>query len=87
MANKSNYTISEVEKLAQELCNEYGNARFFRWYCGVIYEFGVTTTEDLRARVQDATYPGKLFSKIVKERRQLSLKRTRMAENHGKNED
>lgn len=70
MANDKDITIGEVEKLANKLCMQYSNSKFFAWYCGVIYEFGIKTVEDLMARVGDASKPGHLFTKIVKDWRE-----------------
>ena len=86
MASKRPYTITEVERLANELCSEFSNAKFFKWYCGAIYEFGVPSIEQLRARVQDAEEPGKLFSMIVKEWRQLRQVNQARKDGYGKNE-
>ncbi len=70
MANDKDVTISEVEQLANKLCTQYSNSKFFAWYCGVIYEFDVQTIETLMARVSDADKPGHLFTKIVKDWRE-----------------
>lgn len=69
MANDYNYTSDQVEELANKLSADFGNPKYFRWYCSVIYEFGIPYVEQLQARVSDAKYPGKLFSKIVHDRR------------------
>lgn len=71
MANEFNYTSEQVEELANKLSNDFGNPKYFRWYCSVIYEFGIPYTEQLRARVSDAQYPGKLFSKLIQDRRRV----------------
>lgn len=69
MANEFNYMSEQVEELANKLCSDFGNPKYFRWYCSVIYEFGIPYVEQLQARVSDAQYPGKLFSKLVLDRR------------------
>lgn len=69
MANEFNYTSEQVEELANKLCVDFGNPKYFRWYCSVIYEFGVPYIEQLCARVSDAKYPGRLFSKLIQDRR------------------
>lgn len=84
MTNDHNLTVPQVENLANELCLEYGNPNFFAWYCGVIYEFGIRATEDLRACVKDARHPGRLFTKIIKDWRkekEMVVNRSRL---HGK---
>lgn len=70
MANDFNYTSDQVEEVANKLCSDFGNPKYFKWYCSVIYEFGIPYTEQLSARVGDAKYPGRLFSKLVKDLRQ-----------------
>lgn len=67
MATDNKPTVSEVEKLANLICMEYQNSKFFAWYCGAIYEFGIITIEDLMKRVSDARSPGMLFTKIINE--------------------
>lgn len=68
MANEYNYTSDQVEELANKLCSDFGNPKYFRWYCSAIYKYGIPYIEQLRARVSDARYPGKLFSKLIQER-------------------
>lgn len=84
MANDHNLNTQEVEELANRLCNEYGNSRYYKWYCGAIYEFGVRAIEDLRARVSDAKEPGRLFTKIIKDLRTSKKNRINKDRLHGK---
>ena len=84
MANDKDVTISEVEQLANKLCMQYSNSKFFACYCGVIYEFGVQTIETLMARVSDADKPGHLFTKIVKDWREDKKRAENRDRLHGK---
>lgn len=87
MANDKDITIGEVEKLANKLCMQYSNSKFFAWYCGVIYEFGIKTVEDLMARVGDASKPGRLFTKIVKDWREEKRRSQNKDRLHGQAKD
>lgn len=69
MANEYNYTSDQVEELANKLCSDFNNPKYFRWYCSAIYEYGIPYIEQVHARVSDARYPGRLFSKLIQERR------------------
>jgi hypothetical protein len=60
-------SLQEVDDLANELCKQFRNFDFFRWYCKVIYTLGVDRVLILRARVSDSKLPGKLFSEYAKE--------------------
>lgn len=62
-------SIGAVDKLADELVAEYDNPRFRQWYCGVIYEFGVTRVLEWRKRAEEGKSPARLFSKYVKDAR------------------
>lgn len=55
--------FSLVDSLANELCSEYGNAKFYKWYCKVINTLGVERVLALRGMCSDAKAPGQLFSK------------------------
>ena len=84
MANEHNLNTQDVEAMANRLCGEYGNAQYFKWYCGAIYEFGIPQIEALEARVSDAENPGKLFSKIVKDWRTGKKNKANKDRLHGK---
>lgn len=87
MANDRKPTIKEVEDLANRICSEFNNSKYFSWYCGVIYDFGISTIEDLMKRVSDADYPGKLFTKIINEWRQEKRYLANRKRLHGKDND
>lgn len=59
--------IVEVDKLAKELCQEYDNYGFYRWYCLVINTLGVERVRQIQARCSDATDKGALFSRYASE--------------------
>lgn len=61
--------VVHVDRLADELVNEYNNPNFRRWYCGVIYEFGTSTVIEWRSRARTGRVPARLFSKYVSEAR------------------
>ncbi len=83
MTTDNNYSSAQVEKLANDLCMSYQNSKFFSWYCGVIYEFGIPAVEALQARVRDAKEPGRLFTKIVNEWRAEKRARVNRERLHG----
>ena len=83
MANEFKYMSEQVEELANKLCSDFGNPKYFRWYCSVIYEFGIPYVEQLQARVSDAQYPGKLFSKLVHDRRNTQSNAEKLKRLHG----
>ena len=84
MANEHNLNTEEVEQAANRLCGQYGNAQYFKWYCGAIYEFGLQKIEELEARVSDAKKPGRLFSKIVGDWRRSKRNNANKDRLHGK---
>ena len=61
--------IGQVDELADSLAAEYHNPDFRRWYCGVIYQFGVPKVEEWRGRAREAREPAKIFSKYVADAR------------------
>ena len=66
-------TTEEVELMARLLAIEFENPRFFKWYCGVVHQFGPVQVEEWRLKAGEGKEPGKLFSKLVSEaRRKLS---------------
>lgn len=60
-------SIAEVDKLAKELCTEYDNFGFYRWYCLVINVLGVQRAKDIQSRCSDAVNKGALFSRYASE--------------------
>ena len=68
-ANWNNHkpSLEEVDKLADELANEYKNTGFRPWYCNLIYSFGFEQVRIWQARSKDAENPGRLFSKLASE--------------------
>lgn len=71
--------IEVVDTLANELAVQYQNEPYRKWYCGVIYEFGIDKVEEWRRRASEGNDPAKLFSKYVKDWR--SYKHIRFASN------
>jgi hypothetical protein len=67
--NKHQLPIGTVDEIVEELCKEYSNPYYRRWYCGVIYEFGPSVVEEWRRRACEGKEPAKLFSKYVKDTR------------------
>jgi len=67
--------IDLVNDLARELVKEYSNPDFYKWYCGVIYQFSPNKVHEWRVRAKDGDTPAKLFSKYVKDARQYKDKR------------
>lgn len=61
--------IEAVDRLADEIVEEYSNPGFRQWYCGVIYQFGFSQVAEWRARAKEGREPARLFSKYVKEAR------------------
>ena len=84
MANEYNYTSEQVEELENKLCSEFGNAKYFKWYCRAIYEFGIPYIESVYGRVSDAKYPGRLFSKLINDRRRDIDAKNKKDRLHGK---
>lgn len=61
--------IDAVDKLADEMVNEYANPKFRQWYCGVIYQYGFAQVNEWRNRASEGREPARLFSKYVKDSR------------------
>lgn len=68
----------EVDDLAHDLSAKFNNTQFLRWYCGVIYDFGVSRTKELAGRTDGVNYPGKLFSTLVSDERSIRKKNRRL---------
>lgn len=55
----------DVDRLADELSNEYANPHSRGWYCGVIYKFGVSKVLEWQKRASTGNQPGRLFTSYV----------------------
>ena len=62
-------SIAVVDSVADSLVKEYGNPQYRRWYCGIIYEFGLDKVEEWRKRASEGNTPARLFSSYVKQAR------------------
>lgn len=62
-------SVEVVDKFADELATTYNNIAFRRWYCGVIYEFGVAKVKEWQQRAKEGKQPARLFSKYVQDGR------------------
>lgn len=60
-------TIQEVDNLAAELCRQFNNHGYFRWYCSAIWKLGIPRVQEIKGRVSDAKMPGHLFTKFLRE--------------------
>lgn len=65
--------ISKVDELAKELCQEYDNFAFFKWYCLVINTLGIDRVNQIRARCSDAKNKGQLFSRYAGEEAKAAI--------------
>lgn len=65
--------ISKVDELAKELCKEYDNFAFFKWYCLVINTLGIDRVNEIRARCDDAKNKGQLFSRYAGEEAKAAI--------------
>lgn len=73
------HSINDVEQFAHEqLCTRFSNEQFHKWYCGVVHEFGIPRVRELVGRVEDAKYPGRLFTRLVQEERKRREARRRL---------
>ncbi len=70
----SGMLASAVDQLAQEIADEFKNEDFKPWYCGAVYDLGVSRIHELRKKVEGAKNPAKLFSFYVNQERK-ALKR------------
>lgn len=61
--------INSVDRIADSLVREYDNPQWRKWYCGVIYEFGLSKIEEWRIKAKEGKSPSKLFSLYVSEAR------------------
>lgn len=59
--------ISTVDALADELVGEYANPVYRKWYCKVIYRYGLAQVNEWRRRATEGKDPARLFSKYVKD--------------------
>lgn len=60
-------TVQQVDDLAGELCNQFSNHEYFKWYCSAIWKLGENRVRELKGRVSDAKDPARLFTKLLSE--------------------
>lgn len=60
---------SLVDNLAEKLAKKFNNKQFIPWYCGAIYDLGLTKIDDLEKKVKDGKDPARLFSFYVQQER------------------
>lgn len=80
-------TLIEVDSLANEICTEYSNHDFYRWYCKVINVLGVRRVNEIRSMYRDARQARHLFSKRASEEMKVKLaqqKLINLRNNNGK---
>jgi len=61
--------IEAVDALADELVQEYANPTYRRWYCGIIYQFGLVQVAEWRQKAASGRNPGGLFGYYVMQAR------------------
>lgn len=64
---KKELSSTQVDEYVSGLIKEYGSPEYRRWYCVLVYEFGIQTIDDLRGRCRDARTPARLFARLAKE--------------------
>lgn len=65
-----------ADELSLELCAEYGNYEYRKWYLKVIYTYGISQIVDWKKRASDGKCPGKLFSTYIKEAKNYPLNKS-----------
>ncbi len=60
-----------VDALADGLVRRYQNPEYRKWYCGVIYEFGISRINVWLEKASTGDEPGKLFTRYVNSARKL----------------
>lgn len=63
--------LEEVDTLAEELATEYNNHNFLKWYCSLIYDFGIDRVKRWQAKSKSADSPGLVFASYVKQAKSL----------------
>jgi len=63
-------SLEKVDKLADELCSEYDNFGFRKWYCKVINDYGIERVTAWQENSRSGATPAKLFSYYVKQARE-----------------
>lgn len=66
-------TLQEIDELAAELCKEYQNYPFYRWYCRVINVLGIKRVNTIRSMYKDTRQAKHLFSRRASEEMQAKL--------------
>ena len=80
-------TMKEVDSLAAELCVQFSNHKYFRWYCSIIWKLGIDRIQELRGRVKDAKLPSRLFTMYANEELKQQQAQQRLRGLHAKEED
>lgn len=78
-------TLQEIDDLAHELCNEYSNHGFYRWYCKVINVLGIERVKIIKAMYSDTKQAKHLFSRRASEEMVLKQAQQRMLDIRRKN--
>lgn len=70
IVNRDNVTpkrppLVYVDYLADELVKEYGTPDYRKWYCALIYRYGLAQVEEWRKRAEKANAPVRVFSKYA----------------------
>jgi hypothetical protein len=76
-------SILAVDQLASEISDQYGNHKYYKWYCKAIYILGIDRVNQLRASCRDSKQPGPLFSKKVNEAIHSTMGKKRLDEMKG----
>lgn len=57
--------LEVVDTFADAFVAYFENPDYRKWYCGVIYEFGLKKVNEWFEKSRTGEYPGKLFTKYV----------------------
>lgn len=71
LPNFKHLKIDFVDSIADELVKEYDGAKYRRWYCGIVYEYGPAQVQEWRVRAREGKYPAKLFSKYAANKKHI----------------
>jgi hypothetical protein len=72
--------IARVDELADSLAKEFTNQDYRMWYVVAIYDLGEQRILEIRARVSDAKFPGKLFTHYVNQERHALRNKWRLGQ-------
>lgn len=67
--NNCQLSIDEVSKFGKEIAVELNNPGYKDWYCGIIYDFGITQVNEWKRIALSKNTPGRYFSTLVREAR------------------